>query len=194
MDIERHLKDYWDRMVERVIRIGSMWRRFHLSLKGRVLIANTQMMSIPRYALRFLCRGQAEIRRRHSLYRTAAWCIWKAYITYSFAQSCMLWVPGAAAGSYREVIRKRILTVRTLCLSERYQSRQHNERTFQKVWGQPPREIRILKGPACLNWRTGVPGEAGANEGPSGEAAGQANGSDVESTQEGSELLAAEEP
>src|SRR4029077_19607474 len=115
--------------------------------------------------------------RRHSLYRTAAWCIWKAYITYSFAQSCMLWVPSAAAGSYWEVIRKRILADRTLCLSERYQNRQHNERTFQKVWGQPPREIRILRGPACLNWRIGVPGEAEANEGPSGEAAGQVDGS-----------------
>jgi hypothetical protein len=34
-DIERHLKDYWDRMVERVTHIESKWRRFHLSLKGR---------------------------------------------------------------------------------------------------------------------------------------------------------------
>jgi hypothetical protein len=48
------------------------------------------------------CRGQAEIRRWHSLYRTAAWRIWKAYLTYSFAQSCMRWVPESAAGSYRD--------------------------------------------------------------------------------------------
>jgi len=32
-DLERHLKDYWERMMGRIAGIRSKWRRFHLSLK-----------------------------------------------------------------------------------------------------------------------------------------------------------------
>jgi hypothetical protein len=61
-----------------------------------------------------------------------------------------------------------------------------------RLW--EPWEIRILKGPACLiNWRIETPGEAGANEEPSEEAAGQADGSGVESAQEDNELSVVEE-
>src|SRR5467141_3160595 len=43
-------------------------------------------------------------------------------------------------------------TDRTLCLSEKHQNRLYNERIFQLTWEQPHREIKIVKGPACLNW------------------------------------------
>jgi hypothetical protein len=38
-----------------------------------------------------------------------------------------------------------------LCLSEKYQNRLHNERIFQLTWGHP-REKKIMKGPAYVNW------------------------------------------
>ena len=98
------------------------------------------------------CGTATQNERWHCLYRTAAWSIWKAYLTHSFGESFMLWNPAAAAGYYRELIRRRILTDRTLCLSEKYQNRLYNERIFQLTWGQPPREIKIVKGLACLNW------------------------------------------
>ena len=53
-EITQQLKDFWDKIITRFRRIADLWLRFFLSLKGRVLIANSLMMSIPRYAMRFL--------------------------------------------------------------------------------------------------------------------------------------------
>lgn len=49
-----HLQDFWDEMVEKFRKTVSSWRKYHLSLKGRCLVANSLLMSIPRYAVRFL--------------------------------------------------------------------------------------------------------------------------------------------
>lgn len=47
-------KAYWAAVRERFVEISTNWSHMHLSIKGRTLIANVLMMSIPRYALRFL--------------------------------------------------------------------------------------------------------------------------------------------
>ena len=52
--LESALRDHWSCMVQKVRKIADIWSRFHLSMKGRVLIANSLIMSLPRYAMRFL--------------------------------------------------------------------------------------------------------------------------------------------
>lgn len=54
VDPTNHLQDFWDEMVEKFRKTVSSWRKYHHSLKGRCLVANSLLMSIPRYAVRFL--------------------------------------------------------------------------------------------------------------------------------------------
>ena len=41
-------------MIKRFKRITSTWLKLYMSLQGRVLIANSLLMSIPRFTVRFL--------------------------------------------------------------------------------------------------------------------------------------------
>ena len=52
--IERPLREFWEATVAKARNTVNTWLRFHLSIKGRVLTANACVMSLPRYALRFL--------------------------------------------------------------------------------------------------------------------------------------------
>jgi len=128
---------------------SGIWKALGSPILMRTPLTIDEMLAL---AILSPCGTATQNERWHCLYRTAAWSIWKAYLTHSFGESFMLWNPAAAAGYYRELIRRRILTDRTLCLSEKHQNRLYNERIFQLTWGQPPREIKIVKGPACLNW------------------------------------------
>ena len=49
------------------------------------------------------------------------------------------------------MIRTRILSDRVLSMNERYSNGHYNNVTFKELWGQYPREIRILKGPECVS-------------------------------------------
>ena len=72
-DLEDHLKVFWEGMLEKLRRIAAVWLRLHLSLRGRVLIANALMMSITRYAVRFLdVPGQV----RKDLQKEYYWLVW----------------------------------------------------------------------------------------------------------------------
>ena len=53
-DIELQLKNYWEKMVGKYAKVTAHWLKNYLSIKGRVLIANSLMMSLPRYGIRFL--------------------------------------------------------------------------------------------------------------------------------------------
>ena len=82
--------------------------------------------------------------------RTAVWCLWKAFLSHSWKKVIRFWSPETVVTVYREIIKRRILTERNLSIIERYQNRLYNEKVFQEVWGQLPKEIKILKGPGYL--------------------------------------------
>jgi hypothetical protein len=48
------------------------------------------------------------------------------------------------------LLRKRIMADRTLSLSKIYKDNENNPMVFEEVWGENPREIRVLKGPKCI--------------------------------------------
>ena len=93
---------------------------------------------------------RSEQQRWNTLFRTAVWCLWKAFLSYSLQTVNRYWSPVAAVSYYREVIKRGILTERTLSLSERYSNRRYNKEVFKEVWGEAPQEIRILRGPKCM--------------------------------------------
>ncbi|SNX84637.1 related to Retrovirus-related POL polyprotein [Melanopsichium pennsylvanicum] len=53
-DINAQVQTIWDDMKLNMENIASRWSKAHLSLKGRVLIANSLMYSLPRYHLKFV--------------------------------------------------------------------------------------------------------------------------------------------
>ena len=48
------------------------------------------------------------------------------------------------------MIKDRILTKRILSTKELYSNKTYNTQTFMELWGEPPNEIRIIRGPKCL--------------------------------------------
>lgn len=54
INIEHQLDEFWAVILAKAKASIRAWARYHLSLKGRVMIVNIFMMSLPRYALRFL--------------------------------------------------------------------------------------------------------------------------------------------
>lgn len=74
----------------------------------------------------------------------------EGYLSHSFAEPHAYWHPSAAVQYYRELIKKRILSDRILSMKERHRNSQYNEKTFFQLWGQWPRQMRVLKGPRCL--------------------------------------------
>ena len=60
------------------------------------------------------------------------------------------WGPDTAAGYFKVVLERQILTERIVSISEIYRDSVFTEESFREVWGQNPRDIRILKGPGCL--------------------------------------------
>lgn len=53
-DIDKQIVEFWKKMLRKFIAVRDAWIPFHMSMKGRVLIGNTLIMSLPRYALKFL--------------------------------------------------------------------------------------------------------------------------------------------
>lgn len=95
--------------------------------------------------------GRQENRRWQVLFQTAAWCLWKAYLSVSFASPHCYWHPESALAYYRDIVRTRILSDRVLCIGEKYQDQKYNPMVFKNLWGEYPRDIRIRRGPACIN-------------------------------------------
>ena len=116
-----------------------------------------------------------EQQRWNTLYRTAVWCLWKAFLSHSLQIVNRYWSPVTAVSYYREVIKRRILAQRTLALSERYSNRQHNKEVFEEVLGEAPSEIRILRGPKCM-WE-GDPLEFQEFDEPMGSVSEESSGS-----------------
>lgn len=84
------------------------------------------------------------------LYQTAVWCIWRDFLSHSFATTFRLWKPEAAVTSFRDVVRRQILADRAACLSVRHQNWQMNPEEFEKRWGQSPPKVSSIRGPDCL--------------------------------------------
>lgn len=50
VDIEDQVEEFWTKIVQKFATIGARWLKYHLSMTGRVMAANTLIMSLPRYA------------------------------------------------------------------------------------------------------------------------------------------------
>ena len=94
--------------------------------------------------------AKAGMRRWEIVYQTAVWAIWKAYLSHSFDQPHNYWAPEASLGLYRELIKSRVLTDRTVSMRKTLQNKQYNPKQFKLLWGQWPNEISVVKGPNCL--------------------------------------------
>ena len=90
-------------------------------------------------------------RRWLVLYQTAVWALWKAYLSHSFDLPHAYWNPEAARGYYRELINSLILSNRVLSTNEKYRNHDYNEEAFEKVWGENPKTLKVLRGPRCLH-------------------------------------------
>ena len=126
---------------------AQIWRNLRSRREFRPPRSQNEMVALTAFSPNLT---RAEGRRWHAIYRTAVWCIWKAYLSYSFEMDHLLWSPDAATTFYREFMGRKIMTERTLSLSERYQNKEFNEKVFQAVWGQRPQDVKVLKGPDCL--------------------------------------------
>jgi hypothetical protein len=67
------LESFWEETVIRFQNTANAWLKFHMSTKGRVLVANSLMMSVPRYALRFLHISRAIKERLNKAYFKLVW-------------------------------------------------------------------------------------------------------------------------
>jgi hypothetical protein len=76
-----------------------------------------------------------EDRRWKVLYQTAVWCIWKDFLSHSFASNYRLWEPGAARSNYRETVMRQALADRAACILERYRGKEMNPIEFEMRWG-----------------------------------------------------------
>ena len=54
LDNQDQIDEFWDKIVRKTTETVDRWITFHLSIKGRLMAANTLVMSLPRYAIRFL--------------------------------------------------------------------------------------------------------------------------------------------
>ena len=54
VEIEAQTEQFWEDMIAKAKRIATLWSRYYLSLKKRVMIANTMVLALARYAVRFL--------------------------------------------------------------------------------------------------------------------------------------------
>ena len=96
-------------------------------------------------------------RRWEVLFQGAVWTLWKSYLTHWFEKPEKMWLPEAARKYYRSMIRTQIYSDRITCIYERYQSVKHSPETFEKVWGEAPRKMKVRKGPKCLDRDEAVP-------------------------------------
>lgn len=89
-------------------------------------------------------------RRWMTLCQVAFWCLWKCYLSHSFGETANYWQAESARGYFVEAIKKHIFTDRAAALSEAYNSKQCPPDTFAALWGEKADEIRVSKGPFCL--------------------------------------------
>lgn len=54
LNTEQQVADHWSTMINRLQASVTQWLKCHMSLKGRVMIANSMLLSVPRYSLRFI--------------------------------------------------------------------------------------------------------------------------------------------
>ena len=94
--------------------------------------------------------AQSGGRRWEITYQTAVWIIWKAYLSHFFDQSHNYWTSEASLGLYRELIKSRVLTDRTVSMKKTLQNKQYNSKQFKLLWGEWFNEVRIVKGLRCL--------------------------------------------
>lgn len=88
MDISKQTEDYWEGILNKFRTIADQWAKYHLSMKGRVLIANSLMLSIPRYAMNFIELTSATKQKLEKEYYRLIWDEKKAGIVKDL-QACM---------------------------------------------------------------------------------------------------------
>ena len=65
--------------------------------------------------------AQSGGRRWEITYQTAVWTIWKAYLSHFFDQSHNYWISEVSLRLYRELIKSRVLTDRTVSMRKTLQ-------------------------------------------------------------------------
>lgn len=73
VDIDDDIKSFWKDMVLRLGEIVDLWLKCHLSLRGRVLVGNSLLLSVPRYAFRFLRLPGDTLQEIERLYYRLIW-------------------------------------------------------------------------------------------------------------------------
>lgn len=72
-DIEEAECAHWRNLLDDMDRVSQDWTRAHLSMKGRVLIAGTLVLSKCRYTMRFLTPSRDTIAKAESMYFRLVW-------------------------------------------------------------------------------------------------------------------------
>lgn len=75
--------------------------------------------------------GSVPQRRWHTIFRTAAWFLWKSYLTHSFDAPVQTWGSTTTKATFREMIKDRILTKRILSTKELYSNHIYNITVFK---------------------------------------------------------------
>jgi hypothetical protein len=71
-------------------------------------------------------------------------------LSHSFGKPNQYWGLESTPAMFLSMMRKRIMTDRSLSMSKIYSDRDYNPSKFEDLWGQDLYDIRILKGPECL--------------------------------------------
>jgi hypothetical protein len=108
--------------------------------------------------------GSGLMRRWTVIFSTGTFCLWKAHLSHSFDKPNAYWNPEAISAIFLSMLRKRIIADRSLSLSKIYKDNENNPLVFEEVWGENPREIKVLKGPKCIRAMTGENIASGTND------------------------------
>ena len=89
-------------------------------------------------------------RRWRILYTTLVWCLWKAYLSFSFGESLDTLNPNGMRAHFRLMVLSKIHTDRTLSLNQNYTGKDYNAKVFEELWGEAPAAMRVSAQPLCL--------------------------------------------
>ena len=73
VEISEGISQRWEGMVEAMRKKARRWLAAHLSLRGRVLVANSVVLAMPRYLLKFLRLPGARLQQMESIYWGLVW-------------------------------------------------------------------------------------------------------------------------
>ena len=126
----------------------AIWKKFALIwefLKKIEIFITKSIIEI--IAFMMICSNQvskgSQRRRWQMLFQSAVWILWKCYLTYWFEKPKRMWLPKAARTYYRSMIKIQIYFDRIIYIYERYQNVRHLFETFEKLWNESSRKMKI---------------------------------------------------